>query len=811
MKIKKYFIVLIIFSLLLTISLINIDRNIDSWPVNDKIHLSSKPMQDVLFKVGVRYSHNTLDPHDAWDTSSFNVIDQVCEGLFSNNLSEPDNPIIPNLALSGTWNPAGTEYTCILRQGVTFHDGAPFNADAVIFTWSRLNWALNVTGTNTEHISIFHDLYEFPDGSPIVSNLIKNDDYNITFVLNDPYVPFEALLCFSGSYMLSPSSTPPMAYIDLTTGDLVGTGPFVYDNYSLNIEVNFHAFDNYWKGKANITEMRFEIISDSNALNAALLAGDVHFISATSSSWYSAIKSAPDITFLNTSTTSNIIWYLGMNNQQINRTIREAISYAIDYDHILNDISENAERLKSPIPNGIIYANDTFDVPTLNFTRARLVMQSIGFGTGFDIYNDAEWVNQESTTPFLTYNFTYNTGSTTREKVSILLQDNMTKIGIRVTPEEMSIMDFYNRLFESSGYHRNMLQLFWMGWGMDYNDPSDFINPLFANRSTASNFAQYDGYQAAIEAGRNPLDVNDNVQLLMEAALSEVDPVAREALYDRIQELLIEEDRPWAWGYVSCVYHAYDQHLTGFQQNGMQKNYFYPCEWNYTVPILPGLIIINSDADDPDTDGNFEITWSPSAYSDNYSLYVSSSVITEINGGVTLLLNETTDLSYDISGYSDGTYYFVVVAKNGNGNTTSSNLIVNVEIPVPGPFTLSSDAESPDANGNFNLTWTPSNFADNYSLYVSSSLITEIDGSLTLLLDEVTDLSYEASGYSDGTYYFAVVAKNTLDTILSNNIEVVVEIEEPEPWIPGFELWTIFFTITSVSLIILLRKKKKIT
>ena len=218
---------------------------------------------------------------------------------------------------------------------------------------------------------------------------------------------------------------------------------------------------------------------------------------------------------------------------------------------------------------------------------------------------------------------------------------------------------------------------------------------------------------------------------------------------------------------------------------------------------------------DPDIDGNFNITWSPSAYADNYSLYMSSSVIAGINENVTVLLDEVTDLSYEASGYSDGTYYFQVVASNGNGNTTSSNLIVNVDIPDPEPFTLSSDAGSPDANGDFNLTWTPSTFADNYSLYVYSSLITEINGSLTLLLDEVTDLSYEALDYSDGTYFFAVVAKNADGTTLSNNIEVVVEIEEPEPglppWIPGFEMWTIFFTASSVSLILLLRKKKKIT
>ena len=150
MKNKKYGIMLIISSLLLISSLINIDRNIDLCPANENIHISSKPMQEVPFIVGVNSGPDNLDPHYAWDIASSNVIDQVCEGLFAYNLSDPDMAIIPNLALSGTWNPTGTEYTCILKQGVTFHDGAPFNADAVVFTWNRLSWALNATGTNTK-------------------------------------------------------------------------------------------------------------------------------------------------------------------------------------------------------------------------------------------------------------------------------------------------------------------------------------------------------------------------------------------------------------------------------------------------------------------------------------------------------------------------------------------------------------------------------------------------------------------------------------------------------------------------------------
>jgi len=195
MKNKKFCIKLIIFSILLTTSLINVDINIDSWTANDKIHLSSKPMQQVLFEFGVMYGPVDLDPQVAWDSGSINVIDQVCEGLFAYDLSDPELTIIPNLALSGSWNPAATEFTVILREGVTFHDGTSFNADAVIFTWDRMSWALNTTGTNTVGITQVAQLYKFPDGTPIVTSITRNGDYSVTFNLAGSYTPFKALLC----------------------------------------------------------------------------------------------------------------------------------------------------------------------------------------------------------------------------------------------------------------------------------------------------------------------------------------------------------------------------------------------------------------------------------------------------------------------------------------------------------------------------------------------------------------------------------------------------------------------------------------
>ncbi|GAI91329.1 unnamed protein product, partial [marine sediment metagenome] len=103
------------------------------------------------------------------------------------------------------------------------------------------------------------------------------------------------------------------------------------------------------------------------------------------------------------------------------------------------------------------------------------------------------------------------------------------------------------------------------------------INPLFTNRSVASNGAQYDGWYAAIEAGRDATVEWNNVQLLMEKGLEVTDYDERAAIYSRIQTLLVEEDMPWLFGYSSRVFDAYVSGLKGYQTNTMGKVWFYPC------------------------------------------------------------------------------------------------------------------------------------------------------------------------------------------------------------------------------------------
>ncbi len=222
------------------------------------------------------------------------------------------------------------------------------------------------------------------------------------------------------------------------------------------------------------------------------------------------------------------------------------------------------------------------------------------------------------------------------------------------------------------------------------------------------------------------------------------------------------------------------------------------------IYVPPGVFDLTTNANTPlDEDGMFDLMWTESFGALSYTVYEYSRYITIINGTLTSLIEDTTTLQLHLEGYSDGTYYFIVVAENDYYATKSNCIEVNVYIQQPPePFTLNTDADTPyDSDGAFNLSWTESSGAVNYSVYQHSHSITEINGSLIILTEEITERELPLSGYSNGIYYFIVVACNEYGDTRSNCISVII-LYEGGGGIPGFDLLFIIGTI-GITLIML--------
>lgn len=205
------------------------------------------------------------------------------------------------------------------------------------------------------------------------------------------------------------------------------------------------------------------------------------------------------------------------------------------------------------------------------------------------------------------------------------------------------------------------------------------------------------------------------------------------------------------------------------------------------VQYLPGSFQLSHNASHPyDTDGNYLINWSVSLRADNYSIYNHTSFIYEIDNNGTLVAEGLTDLNYTFTNASTGEYYYVVIAQNEGGDNMSNCIHVSVG-RIPLNFTLSSDADTIDADGRFNLTWTISNLATKYSLYWSYSCFTTLGSGVyfrqNFTVGEIPESGYyeiKMSGWSDGTYYFVLIARNQYGNYTSNCVKVTVEFPTEE-------------------------------
>jgi peptide/nickel transport system substrate-binding protein len=520
----------------------------------DPVNARDPFTKDVLFETG---NQGKLVPVRPIETIEKDVISQVCEGLYVNNFSDPILGIVPHLASDyGTWDPSGKHYTIPLRQNVSFHDGTPFNADAVKWNFERINWFINGTGALNTTISKAHALWKFLNGTVIldsVNPVTINNEYSVTINLKAHYAILESLLCHISAYILSPASIPKYEYIHPIYGRLRGTGPFVFDYYYLNREVKMQRWDKYWRGQAFFEEIVFKIYPDSATRNNALLAQLIDY--SLGGYLTPPVSGYPEYLTVKKDIRGLSYYYLGINNKIVNKTWRKAISYGLNYTYITEKLQDgNVFRSNGPLAPNFPGYDPNVLAATYNLTKAREIVVSMGFG---DMgWTDAQW--QAAT--FATWNYSYNIGDDFREDLLVLLQDNLDLIGITIIDEGMSWHDFIYRAY---GYidplSFDSLHIFWLERNPDCLSPYNMITPLFSNNSEF-NAAQYQ---------------NSDIDMWLEQILSELGAVTRQVLYKNILHQIVEVDMPHVFCYHPYIHFIHAKDIHGVTYNSMGSFYAY--------------------------------------------------------------------------------------------------------------------------------------------------------------------------------------------------------------------------------------------
>ncbi len=467
-----------------------------------------------------------LDPVDSWDSVSNDVIRHICDNLWYYDLYDPDFALEMRLAAEyPSWNADMTELTVILKEDVYFHDGTLFTAEAIKFTFDRITYFINVTGTldpDTSHLADPSSLFFDMKGNPILNKTVINSDYSVTFVLNKPNGIFIPLLSYDACAILSSESTSATEYLELGTDILVGTGPFEFVHYIAGEELKFKRFDLYWGPATYWEEVIWVYYPDTLTANNAMLGKEVDYLGNPLTSLIPTFQADSDMTFVNLNT-STIYRYWGINNRKINNiNVRKAIAYAYNYTYYIEVIRLGFMiRAHQFLPPGFPYYDASFKAPHYDTAIARQAMLDACAELGLDAggltaaavgasaTNDANWAAKN----FFSYKVLEHEGWSTGIEMNMAFANDLDRIGITLTPD---IMD-WETYIDVSTHNEDRLELFHTGWGPDYLDPFNMIEPLLNNMSSANHLQLQDdkimGWLVEYEE-TDPLDTATRADLL---------------------------------------------------------------------------------------------------------------------------------------------------------------------------------------------------------------------------------------------------------------------------------------------------------
>jgi len=418
-----------------------------------------------------------LSPVLTNDNVTSDVLAQIYDTLFVRN--PETNELEPSLAVSYE-NPDSKTWIIHLREGVTFHDGTPFNAEAVKFTFERIG--------DPEVASPRASLVE-----PIESIEVR-DEYTVVMKTKYPYGPFLATLTHSNASIVSPTAVEKH-------GDLMqnaaGTGPYVVDEWVSGDHIALKKNENYWGETGNVDKLVFKIVPEAATRIAMLETGEVDFLDTIPPEHLDRLKNNQDIEVKLVQ--GSPIRYFGFNfKKEIfnNLKLRQAVAHAV-----------NQEALASTL-NGLGYASHGIIGPKVfgykeeieeygfeyDLEKARELLAEAGYPDGFE------------TTIWSTSYDTYY------QRMAQILQAELKKIGIDA---DVKLLEWGNYL---SATQKGEQDLFLLGWSNLTGDGSELIYPnLHSDNLGGANRTFYEGADEMITATRTTVDQEERLRLLHEA------------------------------------------------------------------------------------------------------------------------------------------------------------------------------------------------------------------------------------------------------------------------------------------------------
>jgi ABC-type transport system substrate-binding protein len=440
--------------------------------------------------------------------------------------------IEPQLATEWSTSADGRTWTFKLRRGVTFHDGTPFNADAVVFDVER---QIDPKGNASNR----------PLWDPIAS-VKKVDDFTVAITTHKPYGALLNTLAHGSGGMVSPEGVKKHgANFKLNP---VGAGPYMLEKWDVGSEVVLKRFDGYWGPKAPFARIVLKHVPDPATRLAMLQSGQADVINAVPVESVAQIQSLPTLEVIARPALRTFGFGLNLNRKAFQDVrVRHALNHAVDRAALIKAVFRGyATPIDSPLsPFTTGYAPvGTYDY---NPDRAKQLLGDAGWKPGPDgvLRKDGEAFEVSVLTP---------QGMLPKDlEVTQALQGFLGKVGVKATINKVEPAAFWDYLRVPPDKIAWDLVLF--GFNPSNGDGGYHLSSLFASNPTRTerpkvwNFTWY---------------TNPKLDSLLAESDQVVDAAKRKALLVEAAKLAWT-DAPYVWLYAENVVVAKRKELKGVE------------------------------------------------------------------------------------------------------------------------------------------------------------------------------------------------------------------------------------------------------
>lgn len=444
-------------------------------------------------------------------------------GLLYNGLLTLDSALTPRPELAQRWEveERGALYRFHLRRDVRWHDGRPFTAADVKFTFDEM-------------LLKFHARTRASLGAALL-RVDAPDDSTVEFRFRRPYAPLLQQLdvveapilpkhVFAGSDPLrNPANTAP-----------IGTGPFRFVSYGTNGEIRYAANPDYFRGRPTLDAVVLRVIPDPGTQVIALEAGEVDWLFSVPGPERERLRRDPRFRLLQTAVNpggSNCITTLGFNLDRAffrDARVRRAIAHALDRRQFLERVSFGEGRVAdAPISSRISFAHAAdLPVPAFDTAQAARLLESVGWRrVGNGVRTALGVPGIADGTPFV-IGFLALPGQT---NYGDLLRAQLHRVGIDLRIHALEQAVFSQMVFTARDFDTAIVSY------CNGTDPEIGVRRQYVSSSIAPvPFSNMAGY-------RNPV-----MDSLFDRAGSALDVAERRRLYREIQEIAVR-DQPYVW------------------------------------------------------------------------------------------------------------------------------------------------------------------------------------------------------------------------------------------------------------------------